>query len=90
MPSQAGFVKSDEDAFIANITPKNWSDVEPLDLSGMPVFTSGTAWGNAAIGGTFSDLAYLIFLNILLFLSTGAVLLKNEWHLKASKRINYD
>ena len=78
MPSQAGLVESDEKAFFANITPKSWDDVEPLDLSGMPVFTSGTAWGNTALGGAFLDLVYLIFLNILLFLGTGAMFLKNE------------
>ena len=78
MPSQTGLVASDRDAFFANITPKSWDDVERLDLSGMPAFTSGSAWGNVALGGAFSDLAFLIFLNILLFLITGAMFLKNE------------
>ena len=78
MPSQAGLVQSDEEAFFENITPKSWDDVAALDLSGMPVFTSGSAWGNIALGGAFSDLVILIFLNILLFLSTGAMFLKSE------------
>ena len=78
MPSQAGLVESDEEAFFANVTPKSWDDVEPLDLNGMPVFTSGTAWGDLALGGAFPDLVYLIFLNILLFLVTGAMFLKSE------------
>ena len=78
MPSQAGLVSSDRDAFFANITPKSWDDVEPLDLSGMPAFTSGSASGNVALGGAFPDLAFLVFLNILLFLSTGAMFLKKE------------
>ena len=78
MPSQAGLVASDGDAFFANVTPKSWDDVEPLDLSGMPVFTSRSAWGNTALGGAFPDLVYLIFLNILLFLVTGAMFLKGE------------
>lgn len=78
MPSQAGRVASDEDPFFADITPKSWDDVEPLDLSGMPVFTNGPAWGNVALGGAFPDLVYLILLNILLFLSTGAMFLKSE------------
>ena len=78
MPSQAGLVPSDEDAFFANLTPKEWDDVEPLDLSGMPVFTSESVWGNTTLGGAFLDLVYLIFLNILLFLITGAMFLKSE------------
>ena len=78
MPSQAGLVASDEDAFLANLTPKSWDDVEPLDLSGMPVFTIGPTWGNIALGGAFPDLVYLIFLNVLLFLVTGAMFLKSE------------
>ena len=78
MPSQAGLVASDEEAFFANVTPKEWDDVEPLDLSGMPAFTSGPAWGNVALGGALPDLVYLIFLNILLFLMTGAMFLKSE------------
>ena len=52
--------------------------MEPLDLSGMPVFSSGSAWESTALGGTFPDLVYLIFLNILLFLVTGAMFLKSE------------
>ena len=78
MPAQAGLVASDEETFFENVTPKSWDDVERLDLSGMPVFTSGTAWGNVALGGALPDLVYLIFLNILLFLMTGAVFLKSE------------
>ncbi len=78
MPSQAGLVASDEDAFFKNVTPKEWEDVAPLDSSGMPAFTSGTTWGNVALGGAFPDLVYLIFLNILLFLITGAMFLKSE------------
>jgi ABC-type transport system involved in multi-copper enzyme maturation permease subunit len=78
MPSQAGLVPSDEAAFFANVTPKSWDDVEPLDLSGMPVFTSGPRGGDTVLGGVFPDLAYLIFLNILLFLITGATFLKSE------------
>ena len=78
MPSQAELTESDEEAFFANITPKSWDDVEPLDLSGMPVFTSGPASGNNALGGVLPDLVYLIFLNILLFLITGAMFLKSE------------
>ena len=78
MPSQAGLAPSDEAAFFANLTPKSWDDVEPLDLSGMPIFTHGPAWGNTALGGVFPDLVYLIFLNILLFLITGAMFLKSE------------
>ena len=78
MPSQTGFVVSDEEVFFANVTPKEWDDVEPLDLSGMPNFTSGPAWGNVALGGTLPDLVYLVFLNILLFLITGAMFLKSE------------
>lgn len=78
MPSQAGFVASDEKAFLANLTPKSWNDVERLDLSGMPVFTNGTAGGNAVLGGAFPDLVYLIFLNMLLFLVTVALFLKSE------------
>ena len=78
MPSQAGLIESNEEAFFANLTPKSWDDVEPLDLSGMPVFTSGPVWGNTALGGAFPDLVYLIFLNILLFLITGAMFLKSE------------
>ena len=78
MPSQAGLVASDEAAFFANLTPKEWDDVERLDLSGMPVFTSGPAWGNVALGGVLPDLVYLIFLNMLLFLITGAMFLKSE------------
>ena len=78
MPSQAGLVASDEETLFENVTPKSWDDVEPLDLSGMPVFTSGSAWGDIALGGAFLDLVYLIFLNILLFLGTGAMFLKSE------------
>ncbi|MYK19237.1 ABC transporter permease subunit [Candidatus Poribacteria bacterium] len=78
MPSQAGLVASDEDAFLASLTPKSWEDVESLDLSSMPVFTNESAWGNTALGGAFLDLVYLIFLNMLLFLSTSAVFLKSE------------
>ena len=78
MPSQVGLVASDEDAFFANVTPKSWDDVEPLDLSGMPVFSSGPACGNIALGGAFPDLVYLMILNILLFLITGAMFLKSE------------
>ena len=78
MPSQAGLVESDEEAFFTNVTPKSWDDVEPLDLSGMPVFSSGSVWGNIALGGVLPDLVYLIFLNILLFLITGAMFLKSE------------
>ncbi len=61
-PSQAGLTNSDEDAFIENLTPKSWDEVKPIDLSSMPVFTSGTAWGNVALGGAFPDLVYLILL----------------------------
>ena len=78
MPSQAGLVESDEETFFENVTPKSWDDVEQIDLSGMPVFSSGTAWGNVALGGAIPDLVYLIFLNILLFLVTGAMFLKSE------------
>ena len=78
MPSQAGRVASDEDTFFADITPKSWDDVEPLDLNGMPVFTSGPVWGNVVLGGALPDLVYLILLNILLFLITGAMFLKSE------------
>ena len=78
MPSQAGLIDSDEAAFFADLIPKDWDDVEPIDLSGMPVFTSGPAWGNVALGGVLPDLVYLIFLNILLFLSTGVMFLKSE------------
>ena len=78
MPSQAGLVASDEETFFGNVTPQSWDDVEPLDLSGMPIFTSGTAWGNVALGGALPDLVYLIFLNILLFLIAGAMFLKSE------------
>ena len=78
MPSQAGLVASDKASFLADLTPKSWDDVERLDLSGMPVFTTESAWGNAALGGTVSDLVYLVFLNILLFLMTGAAFLKSE------------
>ena len=78
MPSQAGLVASDEETFFENVTPKSWDDVEPLDLSGMPVFTSGSAWGDIALGGVLPDLVYLVFLNILLFLITGAMFLKSE------------
>ena len=66
MPSQAGLTESDEDTFFANVTPKSWDDVERLDLSGMPVFSSGPAWGNVALGGALPDLVYLMILNILL------------------------
>ncbi|MCE2416717.1 hypothetical protein J4G07_22305 [Candidatus Poribacteria bacterium] len=58
MPSQAGLVESDEDTFFANVTPKSWDDVKPLDLSGMPTFSSGTAWGDVVLGGAFPDLVY--------------------------------
>ena len=78
MPSQAGLVASDEETFFANVTPKSWDDVEPIDLSGMPVFTSGSAWGNVAFGGVLPDLVYLIFINVLLFLVTGTLFLKSE------------
>ena len=78
MPSQTGLTASDEEAFFANLAPKSWDDVEPLDLSGMPVFSSRPAWGNVVLGGVLSDLIYLILLNILLFLMTGAVFLKSE------------
>ena len=78
MPSQAGLAESDEDAFFANVTPKSWDDVERLDLSGMPVFSGGPAWGNVALGGALPDLVYLMILNILLFLITGAMFLKSE------------
>ena len=78
MPSQAELVRSDKKAFFENLTPKEWDDVEPLDLRGMPVFTTEPAWGNLALGGAFPDLVYLIFLNILLFLMTGAMFLKSE------------
>ena len=78
MPSQAGLTESDEDAFFANVTPKQWDDVGPLDLGGMPVFTSGPTWGNVALGGALPDLVYLIFLNMMLFLITGAIFLKSE------------
>lgn len=78
MPSQVGLAASDEAAFFENVTPKSWDDVEPLDLSGMPVFTSGSAWGNVALGGTLPDLVYLIFLNMLLFLITGTMFMKSE------------
>ena len=78
MPSQARLVASDEEAFFENLTPKSWDDVEPIDLSGMPVFTSGPAWGGTAFGGALPDMVYLIFLNILLFLGTGVMFLKGE------------
>ena len=78
MPSQAGLTKSDEKTFFENVTPKSWDDVEPLDLSGMPVFSSGPVWGNVALGGVLPDLVYLMILNILLFLITGAMFLKSE------------
>ena len=78
MPSQAGLAESDEDTFFANVTPKSWDDVKRLDLSGMPVFSSGPAWGNIAFGGVLPDLVYLMILNILLFLITGAMFLKSE------------
>lgn len=78
MPSQMGLAESDADTFFANVTPKSWDDVERLDLSGMPIFSSGPAWGNVALSGAFPDLVYLIFLNILLFLITGAMFLKRE------------
>lgn len=76
MPSQAGLTKVDQETFFGN--PKSWDDVERLDLSGMPVFSSGPAWGNVVFGGVLPDLVYLIFLNILLFLVTGAMFLKSE------------
>ena len=78
MPSQTGLAQSDEKAFLADLTPKDWDDVEPLDLSGMPVFTIEPAWGNIALGGALPDLVYLVLLNILLFLSTGVMFLKSE------------
>ncbi len=78
MPSQAGLTESDEETFFENVTPKSWDDVEPLGLSGMPVFSSGPVWGNVVLGGVLPDLVYLIFLNILLLLITGAMLLKSE------------
>ena len=78
MPSQAGLTESDEEAFFENVTPKSWDDVERLDLSGMPVFSSGPVWGNVVLGGVLPDLVYLIILNILLFLITGAMFLKSE------------
>ena len=78
MPSQAGLTESDEKTFFENITPKSWDDVERLDLSGLPVFSSGPTWGNVVLGGILPDLIYLIFLNILLFLITGAMFLKSE------------
>ena len=78
MPSQAGLTESDEETFFDNVAPRSWDDVERLDLSGMPVFSSGTAWGDVALSGALPDLVYLIFLNILLFLITGAMFLKSE------------
>ena len=78
MPSQAGLTESDEETFFENVTPKSWDDVERLDLSGMPVFSSGPVWGNVALGGVLPDLVYLMILNILLFLITGAMFLKSE------------
>lgn len=78
MPSQAGLAESEEETFFANVPPKSWDDVERLDLSGMPVFSSGPTWGNVVLGGVLPDLIYLIFLNILLFLITGAMYLKSE------------
>ena len=78
MPSQAGLTESDEETFFDNVAPRSWDDVERLDLSGMPVFSSGPAWGNVALGGVLPDLVYLIILNILLFLITGAMFLKSE------------
>ena len=78
MPSQAGLTESDEETFFENVTPKSWDDVERLDLSGMPVFSSGPVLGNVALGGVLPDLVYLMILNILLFLITGALFLKSE------------
>ena len=78
MPSQAGLTESDEETFFDNVAPRSWDDVERLDLSGMPVFSSGPAWGNVALGGVLPDLVYLMILNILLFLITGAMFLKSE------------
>ena len=78
MPSQAGLTESDEETFFDNVAPRSWDDVERLDLRGMPVFSSGSAWGDIALGGVLPDLVYLIFLNILLFLVTGAMFLKSE------------
>ena len=78
MPSQAGLAESEEETFFVNVRPKSWDDVERLDLSGMPVFSSGPTWGNVVLGGVLPDLIYLIFLNILLFLITGAMFLKSE------------
>ena len=78
MPSQVGLTESDEKTFFENVTPKSWDDVERLDLSGMPIFSSGPVWGNVALGGILPDLVYLMILNILLFLITGAMFLKSE------------
>ncbi len=78
MPSQAGLTESDEETFFENVTPKSWDDVERLDLSGMPAFSSEQAWGNVALSGVLPDLVYLMILNILLFLITGAMFLKSE------------
>ena len=65
-------------AFSEKLTPKSWGEVEPLDLSGMPVFTFKRENAIAAISRALLDLMILILLNALLFLGAAAIFLKSE------------
>jgi ABC-type transport system involved in multi-copper enzyme maturation permease subunit len=64
--------------FSDRLRPKSWDEVEPLDLSGVPVFTFERESAITAIGRALPDLMILILENALLFLGAAAIFLKSE------------
>ncbi len=60
------------------LKPKSWDEVDPLDLSGMPVFTFEKEGLASIIGRASPNLAILILLNALLFLGAMASFMKSE------------
>ena len=60
------------------MTPKSWDEVEPLDLSDMPVFTFQKENALANIQRAMLDLTILILLNALLFWGAAAIFVRSE------------
>jgi len=60
------------------LTPKNWDEVEPLDLSDMPVFTFQRETALVGIQRATLDLTILILLNALLFWGAAAIFVRSE------------
>jgi ABC-2 type transport system permease protein len=76
--SEADWPRAYWNAISEMLPPKSWDDVEPLDLSDMPVFTFQRETALVGIQRAMLDLTILILLNALLFWGATAIFVRSE------------